>query len=324
MRVQSGRLVTIIGGSGFVGRYVVRLLAQKGWRIRVVCRHPEQAGYLQPLGGVGQIGTIAANIRDTPSIRRAIAGSDAIVNLAGILSPRGAQTFDEVHVEGARRIAEAARTFEICNYVHVSALGANPRSKARYARSKALAETRALGACPKAVVLRPSIIFGEEDDFFNRFAAMARLLPFLPAIGFGRTKFQPVYVGDVAKAVEVALEGGAKPGTTYELGGPRVYTLKELLHLTQTFSGRKPRTLPVPFALATLMGAVLQFMPGKPLTIDQVRMLRDNAIVSTKAQRDGRTLQGLGIKPVAIESVVPVYLEKYRPRGMFEHYQGQR
>lgn len=320
--VQSTRIVTIIGGSGFVGRYVVRLLAQKGWRIKIVCRHPELAGFLQPLGGVGQINAVAGNIRDTRSLRRAIEGSDAIVNLAGILSPSGAQTFDDVHTEGARRIAEAAKTFEICNFVHVSAIGADPHSKARYGRSKALAEVKALEACPKAVILRPSIIFGEEDDFFNRFAAMARVSPFLPAIGFGRTKFQPVYVGDVAQAIVAVLEGKAVPGMTYELGGPGVYTMKELMHMTQKLSGRKPRTMPIPFMIATLQGAVLQYLPGKLLTVDQVRMLRDDNIVSTKAEHEQRTLQGLGVSPAPIDSVVPIYLEKFKPKGMFEHYQG--
>ncbi len=320
--IKSAKLVTIIGGSGFVGRYVVRLLAQKGWRVKVVCRHPERAVFLQPLGAVGQINIVGGNIVDTPSIRKAIEGSDAIVNLAGILCEQGKQLFDDVHEQGARRIAEAAKTFEICNFVHVSALGANPRSKARYARSKALAEERALAACPKAVVLRPSIIFGEEDEFFNRFAAMAKLSPFLPAIGFGRTKFQPVYVGDVARAIVAALEGKAVPGTIYELGGPAVYTMKELLHMTQVYSGRKPRTVPIPFAIASLQGAILQYLPGKVLTLDQVRMLRANSTVSTKARKENRTLEGLGILPTPIDAVVPVYLEKYKPKGMFEHYQG--
>ena len=321
MASRSGQLVTIIGGSGFVGRYVVRLLAQKGWRIKVVCRRPELAGYLQPLGSVGQIRAVKGNIRDTRSIRRAIEGSDAIVNLAGILSQSGPQSFDDVHTEGARRIAEAAKTFEICNYVHVSALGANLRSKAHYARSKALAEQKALDACPMTVILRPSVIFGEEDEFFNRFAAMARMSPFLPAIGFGRTKFQPVYVVDVAKAIVAVLDGKAVPGETYELGGPAVYTLKELLHLTQRYSGRTQRTIPIPFMLAMIKGAILQYLPGKLLTIDQVRMLKDNCIVSTKAEREKRTLEGLGIKPTTIDAVVPIYLEKYKPKGMFESYQ---
>lgn len=313
-------LVTILGGSGFVGRYVVRLLAQKGWRIKVACRHPELAGFLQPLGNVGQIHAMQANIRDARSIRRAIEGSDAIVNLVGILSQAGVQTFDDVHAEGARRIAEAAKTFEICNFVHVSALGADPSSKARYARSKARAEMKTLAACPKAVILRPSIIFGEEDDFFNRFASMARQSPFLPAIGFGRTRFQPVYVNDVAKAIVAALEGKVTPGMTYELGGPEIFTMKELLRMTQRYSGRKERTFPIPFGLAMVQGAVLQVLPGKLLTMDQVRMLKGDSVVSADANEELRTLEGLGITPKAIESVVPVYLEKFKPKGMFEHY----
>ena len=322
MAGQSAKLVTIIGGSGFVGRYVVRLLAKKGWRIKIACRNPEQAGFLQPLGNVGQVQAVRANICDARSLRAVIKGSDAIVNLAGILSQSGSQTFEDVHCEGARRIAEAAKTFEICNFVHVSALGANPRSKALYARSKALAEIKALDACPKTVILRPSVIFGEEDEFFNRFAAMARLSPFLPAIGFGHTKFAPVYVGDVARAVVAALEGRAISGATYELGGPGVYTLKELLHMTQRYSGRTPRTLPIPFAIAMLQGFFLQYLPGKVLTVDQVRMLRHDSIVSTKALKEERTFEGLGITPTPIDAIVPVYLEKFKPKGMYEHYQG--
>ncbi|MCF6200034.1 MAG: complex I NDUFA9 subunit family protein [Hyphomicrobiaceae bacterium] len=322
MAAQTTTQVTIIGGSGFVGRYVVRLLAQKGWRIKIACRNPELAGFLQPLGGVGQISSVRANIRDAPSIRAAIKGADAIVNLAGILSPNGAQSFDEVHVEGARRVTEAAKTYEICNFVHVSALGANPASKSRYARSKAMAEAKTIEICPKAVILRPSLIFGEEDEFFNRFASMARTSPMLPAIGSGRSKFQPVYVGDVARAIVAALEGRAVSGATYELGGPDIYRLKELLHMTQKYSGRKPRTFPIPFGLAMLNGAILQMLPGKILTMDQVRLLRDDSVVSQKAQRANLTLEALGITPTNIDAVVPVYLEKYRRKGMYEHYQG--
>ena len=321
MAGQSAKLVTIIGGSGFVGRYVVRLLAKKGWRVKIVCRHPEQAGFLQPLGNVGQVQAVRANICDARALRAQIKGSDAIVNLAGILAQSGKQSFDEVHCEGARRVAEAAKTFEIDNLVHVSALGADLRSNAQYARSKAVAEIKVLEACPTAVILRPSVIFGEEDEFFNRFAAMARLSPFLPAIGFGRTEFAPVYVADVARAIVAALEGNAIAGTVYELGGPAIYSLKELLHMTQRYSGRKPRTLPIPFAIAKLQGFFLQYLPGKILTVDQVRMLQANSIVSIEAKEEQRTFEGLGISPTPIDAVVPVYLEKYKPKGMFESYQ---
>lgn len=314
-------LVTVFGGSGFVGRYVVRELAARGWRVRVACRHPETAGHLQPLGGVGQIHLVAANICDTRVVRQVIEGADAIVNLVGILASGGRQTFREVHIEGARRIAEAAKTHEICNFVHVSAIGADSWSKARYARSKACAEQKVLQACPKAVILRPSIIFGEEDEFFNRFAAMATVSPFLPSIGSGKTKFQPVYVGDVARAVAAALEGRVAHGEIYELGGPGVYSFRQLLHMTQRYSGRAERLFPLPFFLATLQGAVLQYLPGRLLTVDQVRMLKTNNVVSAKAVREGRTLEAFGIAPRAVEDVVPVYLEKYRPRGMFSHYQ---
>ncbi len=317
---RSAGLVVVVGGSGFVGRYVVRLLAQRGWRIKIVCRHPERAGFLQPLGNVGQIYVVQGDIKEARSLRDAIRGADAIVNLAGILTQKGRQNFEDIHIEGARRMAEAAKTFEICNYVYVSALGANPKSKALYARSKALAEQKTLAVCPRAIILRPSLIFGEEDNFFNRFAAMARYSPFLPAIGFGQTKFQPVYVGDVARAVVAALEGRGRPGTIYELGGPDIYTMKELLHMAQRFSGRKERTIPIPFGLATLQGAVLQYLPGQILTLDQVRMLRANSVISPKARRENNTLAALGITPTPIEAVVPVYLEKYRPKGMYSRW----
>lgn len=318
--MRTNGLVTVLGGSGFLGRYVVRELAHQGWRIRVGCRYPELAGYLQPLGDVGQINAMRADILDAASVQRIIEGADAVVNLVGILAESGQQKFADVHAEGARRAAESATASGIDRFVQVSALGADLRSRALYARTKARAEQHVLAACPQAVVLRPSIIFGEEDEFFNRFARMARVAPALPAIGGGRTRFQPVYVGDVAKAVALALSGGATPGTIYELGGPKVYTFAELLHLTQFWAGRKECLLPLPFWLAGLQGFILQYLPGKLLTLDQVRMLKNDNVVSEVAEREGRTLEGLGIDPVAIEGVVPLYLEKYRPRGMFAHY----
>jgi NADH dehydrogenase len=307
-----------LGGSGFVGRYVVRELARSGWRIRVASRHPELAGYLQPLGDVGQIVPVAADIRNARSLARVVEGADAVVNLVGILAESGRERFGEVHAEGTRRLAEAARDNGIERFVQVSAIGADAAAKASYARSKGEAERHVLAIRPAAVVLRPSIVFGEEDQFFNRFAAMTRFSPLLTAVGFGRTRFQPVYVGDVAKAVARSLAGAARPGTTYELGGPQVYAFAELLRLTQRYAGRSERLLPIPFWLGAIQGFVLQHLPGKILTLDQVRMLRTDNVVSDAAAREGRTLQGLGIEAVAIDSIVPLYLAKYR-RHRFAH-----
>lgn len=315
----SNGLVTVLGGSGFVGRYVVRELARVGWRVRVGCRHPERAGFLQPSGDVGQIVPVRADILDADSLRRAVEGADAVVNLVGILAEGGRQRFAAVHAEGTRRLAEVARDGGIARFVQISAIGADVSSKAKYARSKGEAERHVLSILPPAVVLRPSIVFGEEDEFFNRFARMAQLSPLLPAVGFGRTRFQPVYVGDVAKAVAAALAGGARPGTVYELGGPQVYSFAELLRMTQRYAGRPERLLPIPFFVGAIQGFVLQYLPGKILTLDQVRMLKTDNVVSAAAMKEERTLAGLGIAPVAIESVVPLYLERYRRSGALGH-----
>jgi NADH dehydrogenase len=319
MGTGSGSQVTVLGGSGFVGRYVVRELARAGWRVRVGCRHPEHAGFLQPLGDVGQVVPLRADILDAASLRRAVEGADAVVNLVGILAEGGRQRFSQVHAEGTKRLAEVAKECGIERFVQVSAIGADVNSPARYARSKGEAERHVLAINPLAVVLRPSIVFGEEDEFFNRFARMAQLSPLLPAVGFGRTRFQPVYVGDVAKAVAVSLAGGAQAGTIYELGGPQVYSFAELLRMTQRYAGRKERLLPIPFFVGAIQGFVLQYLPGKILTLDQVRMLRTDNVVSAAAMKDGRTLRGLGIEPTAVESVVPLYLARYQYGGALGH-----
>ena len=228
-RLEQGSLVTVLGGSGFVGRHTVRALARDRWRVRAAVRRPDLAGHLQPMGDVGQIHAVQANLRYPDSVRRAVDGADAVVNLVGILAKSGAQTFHAVHVAGARAAAKAAREAGVKTFVHVSALGANRKSNARYARTKAAGEAAVLEAFPGAVILRPSLVFGPEDQLFNRFAAMARFSPFLPLIGGGHTKFQPIYVGDVAAAVAAACAGQAKADTVYELGGPDVVTFRELL-----------------------------------------------------------------------------------------------
>jgi NADH dehydrogenase len=319
--LSNASLITIYGGSGFIGRHLVRALAKTGARMRVAVRRPDLAGHLQPLGGVGQIVPVQANVRFPDSLIAPAEGADAVVNLVGILYPTGKQTFASVQDEGARHVAEAARKARARAMVHVSAIGADADSPAAYARSKAAGEKAVKEVFPEAVILRPSVVFGPEDDFFNRFGAMARISPALPLIGGGKTRFQPVFAGDVAKAVLDGLTGKAKPEAPYELGGPEVLTMREVMERVLAYTMRKRMLVNLPFWLAKIQGAVLQILPKPPLTLDQVRLLERDNIVSEAAQRDGRTLEGLGIEPVAIAAVVPDYLEQYRPKGQFSRYQ---
>jgi NADH dehydrogenase len=314
---NSDTLVTVFGGSGFLGRHVVRALAKRRYRIRVACRRPELANFLQPLGTVGQIHAVQANIRFPASIEAAVRGSHAVINLAAILFERGNQSFDLVHAYGAERVALAAAAFG-ARMVHVSALGADADSASEYARTKAQGEASVLAAIPEAVIVRPSVLFGPEDDFFNRFASMARFLPALPLVGGGETKFQPVFVGDVAEAIALAVEGKARAGTIYEVGGPEVRSFKELMEFTLATIERKRLLIPLPFALAKLQASVLQFLPNPPLTPDQVELLKTDNVVSEAAKLDGRTLEGLGISPVSIETIVPSYLWRFRRMGQFQ------
>ena len=319
------RLVTVFGGSGFVGRHTVRALARDGWRIRAACRRPDLAGYLQPMGRVGQVHPVQANLRYPDSVARAVEGADVVVNCVGILARAGRQSFPAVHGTGARAIAKAAREAGAKRVVHVSALGANAKSASNYARSKADGERAILEQFPDAVILRPSIVFGPEDGFFNRFAAMAQFAPLLPLIGGGRTRFQPVFVGDLAAAITAACEGHAKLGAIYEIGGPEVLSFRQILDKTQEWAGRKRGYLPMPFWLAKLQALATWPLPNalRPLTYDQVRLLQVDNVVSDAATKDGRTLAGLGIAhPHAIGTVVPGYLERFRPRGQFSHYRG--
>jgi NADH dehydrogenase len=324
-RLEQGSLVTVFGGSGFVGRHAVAALVADGWRVRAAVRRPDLAGHLQPMGAVGQIHAVQANVRFPDSVRRAVEGADAVVNLVGILAKSGRQTFQAVHAAGARAIAEAARAAGAKTLVHVSAIGADRRSKANYARTKAAGEAAVRERFPDAVILRPSLVFGPEDQLFNRFAAMAGYSPFLPLIGGGRTKLQPVYVGDVAAAIAAACAGRAKPHSIYELGGPEVVTFRELLDKTMAWSGRQRFYLRIPFWAAKL-GALLTLpLPNslRPLTVDQIRMLQTDNVVSNAAEAERRTLAGLGIdSPPFMDAVVPGYLERFQPHGQFAHYRG--
>jgi len=323
---RSDRLVTVFGGSGFLGRHVVRALAEQGWRILVATRRPDLAFHLQPLGGVGQIHAVQANLRYPDSIAAALRKADAVVNLVGILRPSGAQSFDAVHRLGARNLALAAREAGIESLVQVSAIGADPSSPSLYARSKAAGEQAVREAMPGAVILRPSVVFGPEDQFFNRFAAMARIMPALPLIGGGLSKLQPVYAGDVATVVALALDGKVEPGTTYELGGPEVRSLREIMAFILAVTERRRLLVPVPFGLAKLIGGATEiamklsfglFPETFALTRDQVELLRRDNVVSAEASAEGRTLRGLGIAPESFETLVPTYLVRYRKFGRF-------
>jgi uncharacterized protein YbjT (DUF2867 family) len=317
-RSNAETLVTVYGGSGFLGRHVVRALAKRNYLIRVAVRRPDLANHLQPLGRVGQIHAVQANLRHAPSVAAAARDAQVLINLVGLLYERGRQRFDTIHAYGAEQVALAASAHG-ARLVHVSAIGADENSRAAYARSKAAAERLVLAGQPQAVIMRPSVIFGPEDDFFNRFAALARISPALPLIGGGTTRFQPVFVGDVAAAIADAVDGNARPGTVYELGGPDVKTFEQLMRYVLATIERKRLLVPVPFFAAKIKAALLQYMPKPPLTPDQVELLRVDNVVSEAASAEGRTLQGLGITPEPIEAIVPSYLWRFRKTGQFRN-----
>jgi uncharacterized protein YbjT (DUF2867 family) len=324
MVIQSNldKLVTVFGGSGFLGRHVVRALCKRGYRIRVAVRRPDLAFHLQPLGRVGQIHAVAANLRYPGSVEAAARDADIVVNLVGILSERGRQRFESVHAFGAEAVALAAAAFG-ARLIHISAIGADADAPAHYARTKAMGEKLALAAMPSATILRPSILFGPEDDFFNKFAALARIAPALPLIGGGATRFQPVFAGDVASAILAAIDRPEANGAIYELGGLEVMTFKELMQLVLATIERRRLLVPIPFGLARFMAFFLQLPPKlmatKPLlTQDQVELLLRDNVVSEDAKRAGRTLAGLGIEPAAMRAIVPTYLWRFRKRGQFK------
>ncbi|MGX9575864.1 complex I NDUFA9 subunit family protein [Mesorhizobium sp. f-mel] len=315
--LQTPKLVVVFGGSGFVGRHVVRALARRGYRIRVACRRPDLAGHLQPLGNVGQIQPVQANVRVRWSVDRAVQDADHVVNLVAILHESGRQKFTSVHEFGARAVAEAARAVG-AGLTHISALGADLNAQSDYARTKALGEKAVLETISDAVILRPSINFGPEDSFFNRFANMARYSPVLPLIGGGQTKFQPVYVGDVAEAVARSVDGKVQGGRIYELGGPQVLTFKQCMQEMLAMIDRKRLLVSVPWWVANMQASILGLLPNPLLTKDQVLQLREHNIVSEAATRENRTLAGLDIQPQSIGSILPSYLWRYRAAGQFQ------
>ncbi|MDA0996786.1 MAG: complex I NDUFA9 subunit family protein [Proteobacteria bacterium] len=321
-------VITVFGGSGFVGRHLVRKLAADGWTVRAVCRDPEAANFLRTMGDVGQVLPWGGDIRDPASVERAVAGANAAVNLVGILYQRGRSNFEALHVDGARHVAEAAAKAGLSALVHVSAIGADLKSGSAYGRSKAAGEAAVKAAFPKACIMRPSIVFGPEDNFFNQFAGICRISPILPVFGtFGLPrvggrddaedipqgpKFQPIYVGDLAAAIVASLENQEAAGETYTLGGPTQYSFGQLMHLMLTIIGRKRLLQPVPFAAAEVLGFFLQLLPKPLLTVDQVRMMKTDNVRT----QDAPGLVQLGISPTPLEAVLPNYLCRYRiPTG---------
>jgi uncharacterized protein YbjT (DUF2867 family) len=307
-------LVTIFGGSGLLGRYAVRAFAGAGWRIKVGVRYPNLAEYLPPMGHVGQIFVTKADVRDPDAVAAAVRGADVVVNLVGILHPGGGQNYQDIHVEAPRTIARAAKAAGAATLIHVSTMNIAVDSASAYARSKAEGEAALRMEFPEATLIKPSLVFGPEDQFFNKFAGLARLLPVLPLIGGGHTKFQPVFAGDVADAMLACAKDPATRGKAYELGGPTVYSFKEMLQVILRETGRSRPLIPLPFWLASLQGAVLQFLPGKLLTSDQVKFLKTDNVVTSGAL----TLADLGIEPDSLESVLPSYLWRFRAKGQFE------
>ena len=313
-RNNSDLLVTVIGGSGFIGRHIVRALAKRGYRIRVACRRPDLAGHVQPLGVPGQIMPVQANVRYPASLAAACADAHAVIYLPSTFSEK---MYEAMNVFGASAAAKAAKSAGAKVYIQMSAIGADARSASAYGRTKAEGETAAKAAFPGAIFLRPSIVFGPEDKFFNKFADMARFSPALPLIGGGHTRFAPVFVGDVAEATARIIDDGVATGKTYELGGPEVFSFRQLMEFTLQTISRKRMLVPMPWPVANLVAATTGWLPGAPITSDQVTMLRQDNVVSEAASRDRRTLQGLGIAPRGIQSIVPDYLYRYRKAGQF-------
>ncbi|MCK4867399.1 MAG: complex I NDUFA9 subunit family protein [Alphaproteobacteria bacterium] len=323
-----GKLVTVFGGTGFVGRHLVQRLATGGARVRVAVRHPKDAAPMQPMGDVGQIAAVRASVTHEGSVKAAVAGADAVVNLVGILYESGRMTFDAAHRQGAGNVARAAKEAGVGRLVHMSALGADPESRSKYATSKAAGEEAVRAAFPQAAIVRPSVVFGPEDGFFNLFAWMASLSPVLPVFGCprpsfhdgridiygdGGVKFQPVHVGDVAAAIVKCIEDPACAGKTFELGGPAVYSFKEIMEMICRETGRKRLLMPVPYVMATMKAVFLQLLPKPLLTTDQVELLKHDNVVSG----DLPTLTDLGIEPTGAEGIIPTYLDRYRAGGRF-------
>ncbi|MEI8393269.1 MAG: complex I NDUFA9 subunit family protein [Rhodospirillaceae bacterium] len=310
--IGRNRVITVFGGSGFIGRHLVRRLAKlEQTTVLVACRNPGRAAFLKPAGDIGQIIPMGVDISSDDSVARVVSGADVVINLIGILYESGRWTFQAAHTEAAERIARAAKAAGAERLVQISAIGADRNSASAYARTKALGELAVRQAFPEATVVRPSIVFGPEDNFFNRFATMARILPFLPLIGGGHTRFQPVYVGDVADAIMAILRDGATAGRDYELGGPAVYSFRQLMSLVMAEIRRTRTLVSIPWRLAYLQATILEKLPCPLLTRDQLELLKKDNLVDPEAPG----LRDLGITPTAVEVVIPTYLHRFRPGG---------
>ena len=324
---ERSRLATVFGGSGFLGRHIVRALARRGWRVRVAVRRPDLAFFLQPIGGVGQIEAVQANLRYPASIAAALEGAEMAVNVTGVRAESGAQTYRAVHIDGAAALARAARSTGVATFAHLSGIGADPSSPLPYIASKGLGEEATLQEFAGATILRPSVVFGPEDDFFNRFGELSRFFWVIPLFGGGKTRLQPVYVGDVARATAAALAGETKPGAIYELGGPQVMTLREAAEFALRAVERRRLLVGLPLGPSRLLAstttlankASLGLFP-KMLTThrDQVDLLAYDNVVSGEAEAEGRVLSGLGITPQAVDAHVPSYLVRFRKTGQYE------
>jgi uncharacterized protein YbjT (DUF2867 family) len=324
---EANRLATVFGGSGFLGRHLVRALAREGWRIRVGVRRPDLAEFLMPLGGVGQIQPVQANVRFPDSIAAALEGANAAINATGVKHERGAQTYAAVHVDGAGALARAAQRAGLATYVHISGIGADPKSSSRYIASKGLGEQATRDELPDAIVMRPSVVFGPEDDFFNRLAALACYLPVLPILAGGKARLQPVYVGDVGQAAAAALSGLANKRTIYELGGPKTMTLREAAELALRATDRRRPLIGVPLGPSRWVATASEFAARvtfglfpKLLTMtrDQVALLASDNVVSAEAEAEGRVFKALGVAPEAAEAIIPSYLARFRRTGQYE------
>ncbi len=310
-------LVTIFGGSGFIGGQVTQAIARLGYRVRVAVRRPDLAGEVRMAGPQGLVQPVQANIRNPDSVLRAVAGADIVVNLAGIIHETGRQRFMAVNTMGAKNVAEAAAAVGAKMLVHMSALGADPEAPSAYARSKALGEAEVRNAFAEAVILRPSLVFGRDDGFFNLFGGIVRLWPVVPVIG-GTSLFQPIYVNDVAAAVAAVLDGAATPGTVYELGGPEIETMRELILRILSETRRNRMLMPIAPWMARLTGAILQIWPDKIFTVDQAILLQADNIVSDAAATERRTLAALGVSATSMDVVLPTYLWRFRQHGQFD------
>lgn len=315
---MKNEIVTIFGGSGFVGRYIVKRFAEAGYRVRIAVRRPERADFLKPAGRVGQIITVQANIRDPHSVARAVEGATIVINAVGVLFESGKQNFDLLHHQGAETVAKAAKAAGAKRFLHLSAIGADENSASQYAASKGLGEKAVTAAFSEASIIRPSVVFGAEDNFFNRFAKMSFFSPFLPAVGGGETKMQPVYVNDVAEAVFKAAHASESAGKIYELGGPSILTFREILEKTCYHIGRKRFLFPLPFWFARIKAFFFEFLPNPPLTRDQVTLLEKDNIVSENALN----FQDLEISPQDLDPVLEDYMRRYRPGGFYNIKKG--